>query len=647
MKTEEIAESRPPETVTLTVGTAGHIDHGKTRLVKFFTGCETDRLPEEKRRGMTIDLGFATCVLPSNRRVGIVDVPGHERFIHNMVAGAAGIDVVLLVVAADDGVMPQTIEHFHIVRMLGVTAGMVAITKTDIVSPGRVPAVMDQVEELVKGSFLEGCPITPVSSKTGDGFDAFYDAFVGTVDKTAERDASGPFRLHVERSFVLKGLGMIVSGIPISGAVRVGDTVSILPGGAEKKVRGVQVYGQTAEVGRAGECVALKLQGLSKGEAARGSVLATPRHFVPSRFVNARLQYLHGADRPLKPRTAVRFHSGTAAVPGHVVLPTLDPLPPGGESYVQLQLRDPVVCATGDFFVVRLLSPVATIGGGYVVSAGASRMRRSRGNWVEECAEHEEAFRDPGTALKYVLGQGGAEPMRLAELARRALLNVPAARDKLASLVGKGAVVAMPGEQYALAKDLEDLRSKIVSVLETSHDAEPLALGFPRKELFPKVGAPRALLQAALDELLDAGTVARNEKGYHLSDRAARLTPGQEAMARKICTIFAEAGFSTPRREDLPAAVGAPVPIVDRIVEFLIQTGTLVVISDKVMLDRAHVEESRQLLVEYLETHGVLESGRFKSILGTTRKYAIPLLEYWDAQGLTKRRGNERVLRET
>ena len=231
------------QTISLTVGTAGHIDHGKTSLVKFLTGCDCDTLPEEKARGMTIDLGFATCVLPNNRRVGIVDVPGHERFIHNMVAGATGIDVVMLVVAADDGVMPQTIEHFHIVRLLGITSGMVAVTKIDMVTKERVTDVVEQVKHLVQGSFLEGCPITPVSSKTGDGFDGFYDAFVATVDKTAQRNSSGAFRMHVERSFVLQGIGTVISGIPRSGSVHEGDTLDLLPNGGKKRVRGVQVYG--------------------------------------------------------------------------------------------------------------------------------------------------------------------------------------------------------------------------------------------------------------------------------------------------------------------------------------------------------------------------------------------------------------------
>jgi len=636
-----------PETVTLTVGTAGHIDHGKTELIKFLTGCDTDRLPEEKARGMTIDLGFATCELPNHRRVGIVDVPGHERFIHNMVAGAAGIDTVLLVVAADDGVMPQTIEHFHIVRLLGVKSGMIAVTKTDLVTPERVTEVSDQVKDLVAGSFLDGCPVMPVSAKTGAGFEGFYDAFVATVDRTAERECSGPFLMHVERSFVLKGLGTIVSGIPRTGEVRTAEELELLPAGKSLKVRGIQVYGQDAGRGRAGECVALRLGGLSADEIGRGMVLACPGYFVPSRFINVRFHSLPWGDKPLQPRAAVRFHIGTSDVHGHIVFPELTPLQPGAESYAQVQLKEPVTAAPGDFFVLRLLSPVRTIGGGYVISTEEMRLRRrAKEDWIANCRAHENAFGHPESALEYVLDHTGTRPAQASELAKMSFVNVESAGKHIASLVEKGKAIEMPGGRYIGASVLESACREIVDALNRLHDERPLDKGFGRKKLFPRLCADRLVTEKALATLEKSGEVVVNSQGFHLDARAATLSESQAAIAKKICDLYRKEGLSSPRRDELPQRIGAPGPVLDPIFDHLEQSGEVVTISDKVVLHRECLEEAKDKLIEYIRAHGSIETRAFVDLLATTRKYAIPILEYWDGQGVTRRVGNERVLRE-
>jgi selenocysteine-specific elongation factor len=645
-KKAEQKKNEAVATISLTVGTAGHIDHGKTELVKLLTGCDTDRLPEEKQRGMTIDLGFATCSLPNNRRVGIVDVPGHERFIHNMVAGAAAIDVVLLVVAADDGVMPQTIEHFHIVRMLGIRSGMVAITKTDLVGAERVAEVEEQVVQLLAGSFMEGCAVVPVSSKTGAGFEAFYEKFVAVVDRTAEREASGAFRLHVERSFVLKGLGTIVSGIPCSGKVRLGDSVDLLPRGEKKKVRGIQVYGVDAEEGRAGECLALRLADVSHDDVVRGMVLASPGYFEPTRFVDAKFHMLPGLDRALEPRTAVRFHIGTSDVPGHLVLPDLSPLRPGMETYVQFQLSRPVVAAPDDFFVVRMLSPVRTIGGGYVVAQSNVRMRRSKGEWLDACIEHEQAFKDPADALLYVLEHAEGKPVKLDDAARQAVLNMETAKQYVDSLVQRGSAVELPGGRYVESKAVEVACEEIVGTLNRFHDKHPLSMGFEKKELLRELNGDHHVLDRAMAELVEQKKVVINNAGLQLQERAPSLSASQSVIASKITDAYRKAHFSSSRRDELPALIGAPARVIEPVVDHLVQTGELVEVSDKVILHRDAIEESRRKLTEYLAQHGSLESGAFKDMLSTTRKYSIPVLEYWDAQGLTRRVGNKRVLKE-
>ena len=636
---------RSLETVALTVGTAGHIDHGKTALVRLLTGCDTDTLPEEKARGMTIDLGYATCRLPNERRVGIVDVPGHERFIRNMVAGATAIDVVLLVVAADDGVMQQTIEHFHIVRLLGIKSGMVAVTKIDLAEEPRIEEVEQQVRALVAGSFLAEAPIVRISSKTGAGFDAFYDTFVAIVDRTARRNTEGPFCLHVERSFLLKGLGAIVSGIPRSGVVRVGDDLELLPAGGIKKVRGLQVFGEDAAAGSAGECVALRLSDLARDDVPRGTVLATPGRFTPARFVDARFHLLPGMVRPLAPRTAVRLHIGTSDAPGHLLLPELTPLAPGGEAYVQIQLARPVVAAPGDFFVVRQLSPVRTLGGGTVVRPDDTKLRRGRGQWTESVEEYEKAFRAPDSAIRYVLSRAGGEPMKGEELARAAMLSKDAARAHLAPLLADGTVTPLDGDRYVLSECVAAATDEISGVLSRLHDERPMTIGFAKKDVLRLLKTPRPVVEKALAELLRSGCVRSADGVLALPGRAPRLSPPQQVLADGIARVFHEAGFATPRRDELPAAIGAPAQVLEPLLGFLIETGTLVAISDKVILHRDRLAESGRIVREHFAGHATLEAGEFKDLLGATRKYAIPLLEYWDARGLTRRVGDARVLR--
>ncbi len=641
------AKAPAEQTITVTVGTAGHIDHGKTALVTLLTGCDCDTLPEEKARGMTIDLGFAACRLPDRRRVGIVDVPGHERFIHNMVAGASGIDLVLLVIAADDGIMPQTLEHFHIVRLLGIASGLVALTKIDLVPPGRVADMTGQIRDLVAGSFLEGCPIAPISSKTGEGFEAFYEAFVAAIDKTVRRSAAGAFRMHVESAFVRPGIGPIVSGIPRCGTVRVGDTLELLPGAGEKKVRGLQVYGAESAEGKAGECVALRLSDLERADVRRGMVLATPGHLAPARLVDARLRLMANLARPLKPRTGIRFHVGTDEVTGYLVLPELAPPAPGSELYAQFQLDRPVVAAPGDFFVVRTLNPSQTLGGGNVVAPGSVKMRRTRGNWIEAVRERERAARDPESALSYALQKNGPAPGALGELARAAGLSLESARETLQALVRQGQAADLPGERYASAAALAAAAEEFLALLTRRHDAAPLALGFAKKDLFRELKSDRLLTDRAIERLLASGRIASDAAGLRIPERTPKLSPRQSALADRIRALYREAGLASPRRDELPRLLGVPAGELDPVFEFLAQTGELAALSDKVVIAREHLESARAKLIEYLRQHGSVETGVFKDVLGTTRKYAIPLLEYWDAQGLTRRVGNHRYLKET
>lgn len=633
------------QNICLTLGTAGHIDHGKTAIVACLTGCDCDRLPEEKARGMTIDLGFAVWKPDNQRRIGIVDVPGHERFIHNMVAGATGIDVVMLVVAADDGVMPQTHEHAQIVRMLGIRRGLIVLNKIDLADAARRDEVEAQIRALVAGSFLEQAPVVRFSARTGEGFDTFHATLLATVEGTATRDASGPFRMAVERAFVLQGIGTIVSGIPRAGAVRPGDELELLPAGTRHTVRGVQVYGRDAASGRAGECVALRLAGVTRARIGRGMTLAAPGYFRPSRFVNVRFHYLPHHDRPLEPRTAVRLHVGTDDVPGHLVLPERARLAPGAECYAQVQLARPVLAVAGDFVVVRQLSPVRTLGGGSVIDCSDAKLRRTRGDWLEGRQRQEAASGDEAQALSLALERAEGVPLTLDAWARQAGLAVEAVRPRAAQLAAAGAVVALSGDRYAATPALAAVVAGLQARLEALHDAQPLALGFEKKDILRSLGGARLLIDRAFDDLLAAGTLQREGLRFSLAARAPRLSPPEEALAAQLTALFQRQAFAAPRADELPALLGASAERMAPMLEHLTQKGVLIALDDKVLLHAESVARSRAVLEAHLRARGRLRSGEFKELLGCSRKYAIPLLEYWDRMGLTRREGDDRVLR--
>ncbi len=633
-------------TVCLTVGTAGHIDHGKTQLTIFLTGCNTDKLPEEKSRGMTIDLGFATCILPDNRRIGIVDVPGHEKFVHNMVAGASGIDVVLLVIAADDGVMPQTVEHFHILRLFGIKAGMIAITKTDLVDDARIEDVKQQAIELVKGSFLDGAPIVPLSTKTGVGYDEFYTRFVELVDRMAERESTGPFRLHIERSFVLKGLGTVVSGIPVSGSINAGDNLELLPAGRKVRVKSLQVYGRKANKGRSGECVAVNLADIQNTEIKRGMILCAPDFFKPARFFDVKFFSLPSIGKPLRPRTQIRLHLGTSDVPGHLVLPDTEPLIPGAETYAQIQLRGSVVAAPGDTFILRTLSPVTTIGGGYIVAPDEKRLRRRhRESWTSALEEKERVMDSLADLILHAFDAKSQEPLSVADIAKSTLVQADALGDELSSLLESGKLLLTGKNKYVSSAMVESAEAVLEDRLTALHKETPLSAGFSKKGIFSSLSANRDILELALKSMQERETITKSTHGYFVTAMAPALSDAQATIAANILDLYAKTRFESPRRDDVAEKIGAPEKATERLLNYLLQTGRLVDIGGNVILHTDALDESKQIIGDHLAENETLEAGSFKTLIDSSRKYAIPLLEYWDGKGFTKRIGNSRILK--
>ncbi|MGI5867867.1 MAG: selenocysteine-specific translation elongation factor [Kiritimatiellia bacterium] len=640
------ATPTPARGVRLTLGTAGHIDHGKTSIVQSLTGTWCARLPEEKARGMTIDVGFAAWDDGEGLNIGIVDVPGHERFIHNMVAGASGIDVAMLVVAADDGVMPQTLEHVQILRMLGVRKGLVVLNKCDLADEARQAQVVADIRACVKDTFLENAACVPFSARTNAGLDALKAALRKVVSETAERDVSGPFLLHVERAFQLKGFGTILSGIPRSGSVKIGDEVEMLPDGTRHRVRGIQVYGRDVEQGFAGECAALRLSDLSRDAAARGKVVALPGYFGAHRFLNARFLHLPQNLKALEPRTAIMLHVGTSETPGHLVLPTLDKLAPGAESYVQIQLERPVVAAPGDFYLVRRRSPAQTLGGGTLIDCSDTKLRRGRGDWARARAEAEAAAGDDAEKMRLALEKAGNDPVHLDNWARLASVAPDAARAAADALAAVGKAIALPGLRYVAPAALDAARAAVVARLDSLHAANPLHRGFDRKTLCQGLPGSRLLLDRVFDALLADGDLVREADRFFLKAREPVLDKRQTALADNIAGLFESARYETPRPDSLPARLHITQAEADALLVNLCHRGVLVRLSDVVLLHAAWVAESERRLREHLDAHGRIDAGAFKDLLKTSRKFAIPLLEHWDAAGLTRRTGDFRVLRQ-
>ncbi len=632
----------------IVIGTAGHIDHGKSTLVKALTDIDPDRLKEEQERGLTIDLGFARLPLADGRLVGIIDVPGHERFIRNMVAGATGIDLVVLVVAADDGVMPQTREHLAIMELLGVSRGFVALTKIDAVDEDVAELAMEDVAELVEGTFLEGAPVLPVSAITGTGLDEFRAQLLEMAGATPPRSSEGVFRMPIQRVFTVRGFGTVVTGIPVAGEVAVGDAIEVVPGALRGKVRGIQAYGQTTDRARAGHSSALNLTDVEHERVERGQVAATPSFFSPVRMVGARLTALESISRPIENRIAVRLHTGTADVPGELILLDAEELGPGATGLVQVRLAEPVVCAPGDRFVLRLLSPAITLGGGVVLEESRYRLKRFRGFVLDELAHQEESLGTPAALLESILARRGTESFAPDELTTAIKRSRAEVNRFLDELVADGRVVS-PGEsgRYLHVDRLEASLTKLRGTVDAWFAENPMRRVVDVRELRAATGFEASFLQSLLEELRDTGEVELQSGGrVRPLSRASELAPEVHALAEAVLARLEQAPFQPPPRADLPAALGREKSEVDPVLDHLVDEERVVHVGGDLYLAASAVERAREALVASFERHGHLEIPELRDELGTTRKFLIPLLEYFDARGVTIRQGAHRVLRK-
>jgi len=640
----------PRHILNLVIGTAGHIDHGKSTLVERLTGRHPDTLKEEIERGLTINLGYATLSLPDGRKVGIIDVPGHERFIKNMVAGATGVQFVVFVIAADDSIMPQTREHLDILRILGVRRGVVALTKIDLVDEETVEIACEEIRDFVRGSFLEGAPIFPVSAVDGTGLDALQAHLVEALGEISIEYLDRPFRLPVQRTFSASGYGTVVTGVPVSGRVRVGDTLEILPQGTTSRVRGLEAYGERIEEAEAGHRTAVNFSDADYRTVIRGNVAAAPGCYRASRILEARLEYLAGNAKPLRHRAPVRLLTGTVETVGKVVLLDRKEVAPGERAILQLFLQDPVAAAEGDRYILRTISPMTTIGGGVLLGHTRSRLRRFR-PWTLEHLERKERAAvagDPVAFLAEVVFGYGRTPVGAAELGRDAHRGPAELADALARLAGDGTLVAVGGGRgYLHAEMVERLREEVVEAIRRGLGSASLSVFVPVREVARAMKLESGLLDEILALLEQRGAICRGPQGrLGLPGHRPKLTAKQEETRSRIEALFREGFLAPPGRGDVAQRAGAGKDEALRMIDLLLDEGAIVRLKEDTLLHREAVEEAGRRLAEALGDKGRMTASEIRDLLGTSRKFLIPLLEHFDQTGLTVREGDFRTLPE-
>jgi selenocysteine-specific elongation factor len=627
------------------VGTAGHIDHGKTALVKALTGIDADRLEEEKRRGITIDIGFAHLELPApggdNLRLGFVDVPGHERFVRNMLAGVGGIDLVLLVVAADESIKPQTREHFDICRLLSVRRGITVLTKSDLVDRETLDVVRLEVEEFLRGSFLDPgqSPIVAVSSLTGAGLDELKRALIQVASEVQARDSSALARLPIDRVFTMKGFGTVVTGTLISGTIHKDEELEVFPSGRRVRVRGVQVHGQTADQAVAGQRTALNLAGTATEDLARGMMLSVPDTFRYADQVDVSLTLLPSA-KPLKDRARVHFHAYTSETIAEGRLYGEKQVKPGQNSYARMRMADAALLLPGDRFILRQFSPVVTIGGGVVLDAAplATAREETLEPFLKSLAEG-----DPRAILSARITRRGHEGLSLPQAIAETGWPGEVIERHLAESVGQG-LVLRTNDLLVHTPAVEKLKLFTVSAVEEFQRGNPLVPGISKEELRSRVKAPVGVFSMALNSLIKAGELEVHADLVRLPGQGVVMQDEEAESLKMIESAFATAGLKVPALHQVIAGLKVDKVRAHKIVTLLLRDRVLIKISDELVFHRSALEELRHQIAVYKTKSPKIDVAAFKDLTGVSRKYAIPLLEYLDRERVTRRVGDERIV---
>ncbi|HOD81081.1 MAG: Selenocysteine-specific elongation factor [Planctomycetes bacterium ADurb.Bin126] len=634
------------------LGTAGHVDHGKTALVKILTGCDTDRLPEEKKRGLTIEAGYAPCRMRDERIVGIVDVPGHVAFIRNMVAGAHGIDVVILVVAADDSVMPQTREHLDILTLMGVRRGVIAMTKIDLVDAEMRELAAQDIRRFVQGTFLADAPLCGVSSITGEGYDAFLGELNRVADSCDDRTTTGSFRLWVEKSFPIRGFGTVVSGIPSGGEVRVGDRLHVLPGRQAGRVRNLEVYGEQADLARAGECTAMNLVDVDSDLLHRGKLLSGGGDIPCAAMFEADLTLLPHLPHELKDYAEVHLHMGTAETMAKVAMLEGRPLGPGGRQVVQFRLNEPLPAPAGERFVIRAAmgdwagGTVTTLGGGRVLGASDQRLKRGREWTIAMLTRRRECLDRPADWTALMLAEA-AGAISQAELARRAQLALRQVEPLVSELLRLGVALDVPapaGGELLVHRDVvASAREAIEQVLEGFYQANPSRVGMEQAELAAQVECPRDVFEFTVERLIAAGTAERQGTVVALVGRGAKLSSEDARLCRQIEETLERAHLEPPLPADLAGQLGLGEAKLLELCRILIDQGRVLRLDAKVIMHAKAVAAAREVVIALFRKAGAFTTVEFRDAIAISRKYAVPLLDYFDTARVTVRNGNRRT----
>ena len=626
----------------IVIGTAGHIDHGKTTLVKAMTGIDCDRLKEEKERGITTELGFAHWRLGDDLLAGIVDMPGHEKFVRHMVAGAWGIDTVMLVVAADEGVMPQTREHMDVCELLGLTSGIVVITKKDLVDEEMLQLVEEDVREFLKGRVLEAAPVIAVSAVTGENLDVLRDMLIGISEGIEERSREGMFRLPVDRVFSLKGMGTIVTGTCISGSLGIGEEIEVFPMSKHAKVRNIQAYHDDVKEAVAGQRVALNLQGLDRLEVERGSMVARPDTLLFSSRIDASLKFLKLPLKPIRHDSILRFHIATTQEEARLVILDRDDIEPGQELFVQFVFKKPVVVLPGDRFILRGSYAIQTVGGGRVLDIMPPRHKRKSGDLgrIYDLLHKGNDLEKAG----YHIRKNGFKGIRHHLLAALMGKGLRSAEKIGTSLLG-GNVAKKFGAIYIHWECFTEYKEKLVAFVGEYHETNPLKVGIPKEELRMRLPVTDVqVFQAALDECTGDGHIIV-EKDKVLSSAHAKGTEETGKMESQVLEALLAAGFTPPYAKEMSATIGISEKDLRDLLDRLVFGGSVVKVTQDMYFHGNIINELKERASNFLRRHQEMTPSDFKSELDLSRKYLIPLLEYLDRIKLTIRKGDKRVLR--
>ncbi|MGI6486677.1 MAG: selenocysteine-specific translation elongation factor [Thermoanaerobacterales bacterium] len=629
------------------LGTAGHIDHGKTTLIKALTGVNTDRLKEEQKRGITIDLGFTRLILPSGKKVGIVDVPGHEKFIKNMLAGAGGIDIVILIIAADEGVMPQTEEHLNILKLLDVKKGLTVLTKIDMVDKEWLDLVKEDVKERIKGTFLENAPIIPVSSVTGEGVEVLLKAIDEMCEEEIYKDIDSPFRLPVDRVFTLQGIGTVVTGSLLCGKVKTGDDVQIFPKGIFSRIRSIEVHDEIKHFAESGQRTALNLADVKTEDIERGDVVAHVGALLPVSRAYANFKLLDDTAAICKNRARVRIHLGTKEVLARIVLLDKNEIKPGDQSFIEINFEEPVTCAYKDRFVVRRYSPLTTIGGGQIFYVNPKRIHK--GKKLAKAVLSLTEVRDGGLE-EFVLNLFaflGREYMTVNEICPYTGKH-PAQIDKvIQSLLGKDKIVPIKvgGEDAVIEKSIYfTITERALAVLEDYHKKFPLREGMAKGELINRIGHNPKLLESLLGLWHNQNIIKSTGNTIKKAGFNVILNHEQKDLANKILQLYKEKKWAPPNLQEVVQIFDEDVKSQARFVLYrLCDEGRLVKINEEIFIAGEWLDEAKQRLRCFFSENRELTASEFREMLETTRKYAIPILEYFDGIKVTKRIRDKRV----